>query len=234
MRPETCIGGTLRQQRQTRDTLSAIRDAIQPLANAFLADFPTKEDRRRFIETARLSLAYNDAFKSSMPDRRRRALLTGPIATDAQEQELVRWLCLVAAALTKQVQDHPTATGSIPAPLRRQVQFVSLIWKGFDPDIRKDELTTVERDLHNLYNAATAVEQRDKGRDARQKHLDTKQANDKRLQGGVGGARAALKNPPPPQNARARLTLLRIPARDRIWKSAAALIRWAQRRKIVI
>jgi hypothetical protein len=210
--------------------LGTVTDVFQNAAKRYLADFPTRAERLHFLETARKLLAYDDAFNKTLPGRKRRALMNGPIETDAQEQEVLDWLMLAIKRITKQAGDYSDEVLG-----RRAARLALLILEGLsNPDICKVELIVLERDLHDLYNATTAAQQRDKGKDARQKHLDTKQANDERLQRLVVRARNSLKNPPKSQNARARLTLLRIPSRDRIWNSTPAFIKWARRRKIVI
>jgi hypothetical protein len=209
--------------------LGAVTDVFKDLAERYLASFPTRAERRHFIEIARKALAYDDAFRT-MPARKRRALMNGPIETDTQEQEVVDRLGLAIKRITKQAGDYPDE-----ALRRGAARLASLIRKGLsNPDVRKDELIVIERDLLKLYDDTTAAKQRDQGKDARQKHLDTKQANDERLQGLVVRARSALKDPNPSQNARAKHLLLRIPSRDRIWNSTPAFIRWAQRRKILV
>jgi hypothetical protein len=213
--------------------LSALTDVIQDAAKRHQESFPTTGERRRFIETARRSLAHYGAFKE-MPDRTRRAWLTDPVDTDAQEQKTIQLLLVMAEGITKQTQGYLTEAKPIPARLRRLARCASLILKGIDPDSSEAGLIRIERDLLKLYNVATAAEQRDQGKEARQKHLNAKQVNDERLQGLVVRAVSTLKDPNASQNARAKHTLLRLPPRDRIWKSTAALIRWAQRRKIVI
>ncbi len=212
-------------------TVSALTDVFRNAAKEYHASFPTTGERRRFIETARKSLAYADAFKT-MPARTRKAWMTGAVETDTQEATVVLLLVVAIKGIIKQAQDYRTGAKPVPARLGRQQRFASLILKGLNPDIGKAELVGVERDLLKLYNAATAAEASEQNKINREKVGDG--AEDVRLQKLIRGMVGALKNKASSKNDRARYVLQKLNLHDRIWKTPNALIKWAHRRKIAI
>jgi hypothetical protein len=208
--------------------LSALTDVIQDAAKRHHASFPTTGVRRRFIETSRKALAFYAPFKK-LPARTRNALKAGPIETDAQEEEIIRYLLVMMLGVTKQLQSEAKPS---PQRLKLRGRMASLILKGIAPDISKDALTVIERDLLKLYAATTAAEASEQNKENRKPTAD-----DADLQKRVRGIVSALKNKALSKNDRARYVLQRLSPHDRIgprgqtW-TTNALIKWARKRRL--
>jgi hypothetical protein len=183
-----------------------------------------------------MSLAYVDAFKT-MPARKRRALMTGPIETDAQEATVVLLLVVMIKGIIKRTQDYRTEAKPVPARLRRQQRFASLILKGLDRGISQVGLTAIERDLLKLYNATTTAEASKQNKINRRPVADN--AEDVRRQKLVAEILSTIKDTDLPRTRRAQFVLRRLGPSDRIgprgqtW-TPSAFVKWAHKHKIPI
>lgn len=206
--------------------MSALTDVFRYAEKTYLASLPTKAERRRFLDTAGKVLTYDDAFKA-LPTRTRAALLTRPIETDAQEKQAVALVLLVAQRIATQAKDPPDEAS------RRRARLALLILQGLSPNIHKNELIVVERDLLKLYNATTAAEVSKQNKSNRGKPADN--ARDLRLRKRVAEITSTIKNKNLSKNGRAKYVLQRLHPQERIgprgqkW-TASALIKWARAR----
>lgn len=218
--------------------MSALTDVFRNAAKRYHESFPTAGERRAFIATARKALTYSNAFNLlNLPDRKRRALLSGPVETDAQVKEILYMLALVQADVSQQVQSYSDEAKPIPAHLQQLDTMLSFISKGRDPDIRKDELGSIRGDLHDVYNAATAAKFSKQSKINNQKTGDD--AKYVRIRRRAAEILDSIKDRDLSQSRRAHYVLQKLDPRDRkgprgqTW-TPSAFIKWTHNHKLPI
>jgi len=142
---------------QAGGTVSPLEEVIRAAAERYLASFPTAIARRQFVEVARKFLEEDPEIKT-LPDRRRTALIAGPIDNDEQQEAIVRELLRAVARVPREFQPLSEAPGSNESEgFAVRARFASLIVKGLDLDTRGGELVEIERDFLRLYADAKAT-----------------------------------------------------------------------------
>jgi hypothetical protein len=214
--------------------VSPLTDLFRRLAEEYLASFPTARERRPVVDIMRTFLR-DDSDVKKLSERKRTALLTGPIDTDEQQEVIVRELLHAVARVPRELQalsEKPSLVESERFTVR--ARFASLIVKGLDQNTTRDALVEIERDFRRLDADANATKASKQNKENRAKALDVDQLKKERLVRMVEVARRTLKRADAgTKNGRARHILRRLGSRS-IWKTAGAFLAWAGRNHLDI
>lgn len=213
-----------------------VADVFREAGDRYVASLLTIEDRRRFLEAARVILAL-DGNTKRLSQERRSALLTAPIEDAGQEAVIIAALW---PALARVLDDWPRTAALDPQPAEARLLMLRglmarLIAGGLKDAQDRNTLREATLQLHELGSRANLSSRQKDGAKRHQVSPTETSEEDKARAGRLRSeAQKLRKDRPDLRSTRSRARVLNIRFGKEKWRTPGALIEYARRRRIEI